>query len=208
MAKVKICGLRDEAMLRVASEAGADWAGFVFFPRSVRAVDVDTVAGLPLDRYCTPVALLVNPDDRLVDAVLRTGISTLQLHGQESPDRVDRIRASTGAEIWKAVGISHFDDLAQLNEYEAADRFLLDARPPKGSNVPGGHGCPFDWSILKGWRPTRPWILSGGLTPDNVATAITETGAAAVDVSSGVERERGVKDEVLIRSFIAAAKAA
>ncbi|WP_084396387.1 phosphoribosylanthranilate isomerase [Henriciella aquimarina] len=208
MAKVKICGLRDETMLRVASDAGADWVGFVFFQKSVRAVTAEMVCDLPLKDCCPAVALLVNADDRLVDAVLETGISILQLHGQESPARVAELKTRTGAEIWKAHGIRHFDDLRALNEYEAADKFLLDAKPPKGSRVPGGHGNVFDWSVLSGWKPAKPWILSGGLTPENVGDAISATGAAAVDVSSGVERERGVKDETLIRSFIAAAKAA
>ncbi|WP_300377289.1 phosphoribosylanthranilate isomerase [Henriciella sp.] len=208
MAKVKICGLRDEAMLRVAAEAGADWVGFVFFAKSVRAVDVKTVARLPHYPGCTPVALLVDADDRLIDEVVQAGISTLQLHGRESPQRVEEIKKRTGAEVWKAHGVTSAGDLAALEAYTAADQYLLDARPPQGSDVPGGHGRPFDWSVLDDWQPSTPWILSGGLDVDNVAGAIAATGAVAVDVSSGVECQRGVKDETLIANFIAAAKAA
>lgn len=206
MVKVKICGIRDEAMLRTAGEAGADWAGFVFFPKSVRAVEIETIAAWPLDRYPTPVALLVNPDDRLVDRVIEAGISILQLHGQESPARVADIRRRTGAEIWKAHGIYSYDDLCALNEYDAADKLLLDAKPPAGSGVPGGHGRTFDWSVLKGWKSVKPWILSGGLTPENVAEAVRQTGASAVDVSSGVESAPGRKDADRVRAFITAAR--
>lgn len=208
MAKVKICGLRDEAMLRVAAEAGADWVGFVFFAKSSRATDPDTVARLLQDHDGTAVGLLVDADNRLIDQVMSAGISTLQLHGQETPERVAEVKARTDAEVWKACGISSASDLDALWAYEAADRFLLDARPPSGSDVPGGHGATFDWALLKDWHAPKPWLLAGGLTPDNVADAIAATGAAAVDVSSGVERARGVKDEALICSFIAAAKTA
>ena len=195
--------------VELTAKAGADWIGFVFFPKSVRAVDAHAATGLlPYCGDAEPVALLVDADDRLIDEVLATGISVLQLHGKETPDRVAQIKARTGAEIWKAVGVSTGADLVTLHHYDAADRWLLDAKPPEGSEVPGGHGAVFDWSILSGWQAQRPWLLSGGLDDSNVSYAISETGAAAVDVSSGVEASRGLKDAALIEAFIKAAKAA
>jgi phosphoribosylanthranilate isomerase len=152
-----------------------------------------------------PVALLVDPDDAEIAAVAALGFPVLQLHGQESPDRVAAIRAATGCEVWKAFGVETAVNLALTRHYTDADGYLIDARPPKGAPA-GGHGAPFDWSILDGWQPEKPWLLAGGLTPANVTQAIAQTGAAAVDVSSGVERIRGLKDKGLVSDFLAAAK--
>lgn len=207
MAKVKICGLNDPDSVRRAAEAGADWIGFVFFDRSPRAVTPEAVETLLLSiGNATPVALLVDPDDGLIDRVIRLGIRTLQLHGHEAPERVAEIKARTGAQVWKAAGVSSRADLDALSAYEAADRLLADAKPPKDADRMGGHGRSFDWSVLEGWKPLKPWILAGGLTPYNVTGAIALTGASAVDVSSGVERAPGLKDIDKIEAFIEAAK--
>jgi phosphoribosylanthranilate isomerase len=130
----------------------------------------------------------------------------LQLHGTETPGRVAELKALTGAEVWKALGVREAADLAHAARFTAADRLLIDAKPPEGTAIAGGHGAAFDWTLLKGWTPPRPWLLAGGLTPENVAAAILETGAGAVDVSSGVERSRGLKDKDLVRAFLRAAK--
>lgn len=209
MARVKICGLTDPDTVRRAAEAGADWIGFVFFQRSPRAVTPEAVETLLLSiGEATPVALMVDPDDALIDRVIALGIRTLQLHGHETPERVAEIKARTGAQVWKAAGVSTRADLDALSAYAAADRLLADAKPPKDADRMGGHGRSFDWSVLEGWTPDRPWILAGGLTPYNVTGAIALTGATAVDVSSGVERGPGLKDTAKIKAFITAAKSA
>lgn len=206
MTKVKICGLTDPDMVAFAAREGADWVGFVFAP-SPRRVTLAAAEALCLPAApARAVALLVDPSDAEVSAVAALGFPVLQLHGAETPARVAQIRALTGAEIWKAIGVAEAGDLELAAAYTEADRLLVDARPPDGAGEAGGHGRAFDWSILKGWRAPKPWLLAGGLTPDNVAEAIRETGAPAVDVSSGVERERGVKDRELVRAFIRAAK--
>ena len=193
--------------MRFADRAGADWIGFVFVEASPRAVTPAAAASLLLQlRTSVPVALLADPDDALIEEVALLGISTLQLHGQETPERVAGIKSKTGLEIWKAIGVSAPDDLTRAGGYTAADRLLVDAKPPEGATRTGGHGAAFDWSILKGWTAPKPWILAGGLTPDNVAGAIRTTGADAVDVSSGVETVRGVKSPELISAFITAAR--
>ena len=193
--------------MRYADRAGADWIGFVFVEASPRAVTTAAAASLLLQlRTSVPVALLVDPDDALINEVSMLGISTLQLHGQETPERVAGIKSKTGLEVWKAIGVSAKDDLAKAGDYTAADRLLIDAKPPEGATRTGGHGAVFDWSILMGWAAPKPWILAGGLTPDNVAGAIRTTGADAVDVSSGVEAVRGVKSPELISAFITAAR--
>ena len=207
MTRVKICGLKDPDLVRLCAAEGADWVGFVFVEASPRHVTPEAVETLLLGvGRSVPVALLANADDALIDRVTATGIRVLQLHGQESPERVAEIRARTGCEVWKAFGVETAEDLAGAGPFAAADRLLIDAKHPTDAARTGGHGQAFDWSILKGWTAPKPWILAGGLTPENVAGAITATGAPAVDVSSGVERLRGLKDKELVRAFLRAAK--
>ena len=209
MTLVKICGLKDPDLVRFCAAEGADWIGFTFVEASPRYVTPEAAETLLMGvGRAVPVALLVDPDDALVARVAGLGIPVLQLHGAETPERVAAIRAAAGCEVWKAVGVAGAEDLAGAATYTAADRLLLDARPPKGADRTGGHGAAFDWSLLKGWQAPKPWILAGGLTPDNVAGAIAATGAPAVDVSSGVERIRGLKDRERVRAFLRAAKAA
>ncbi|WP_295045970.1 phosphoribosylanthranilate isomerase [uncultured Paracoccus sp.] len=209
MAQVKICGLRRPDHIDTAAQAGARYVGLVFFPKSPRAVSVDEAALLvphvPLG--VATVGLFVNPDDTLLDQVLgRVPLDIIQLHGSESPDRVAQIKALSGLPVMKAVGLSGPDDLPALTDYGlAADMLLVDAKPPKDADLPGGNGLSFDWRLLVGRKWLRPWMLAGGLTAQTVAEAIRLTGAPAVDVSSGVETEPGVKDAGLIRAFIAAA---
>ncbi len=207
MTGVKICGLRDPDLVRFCAKEGADWIGFVFVEASPRHVTPEAAETLLLGvGRSVPVALLVDADNALIDRVVATGIRVLQLHGRETPQRVADISARTGCEVWKAFGVEAAADLAGAEAYEAADRLLIDAKPPKGADRTGGHGLAFDWSILKGWEAPKPWILAGGLTPENVKDAVAATGAPAVDVSSGVERLRGLKDRELVRAFLRAAK--
>ncbi|MCT8328451.1 phosphoribosylanthranilate isomerase [Albidovulum sediminis] len=206
---VKICGLREAAHVAAAAGAGARYVGFVFFARSPRNLALADAAALALSvpEGVAKVALTVNATDAELDAI--TGavpLDMLQLHGQESPARVVEVRARYGLPVMKAVGLSDAADLATLDLYQTvADQILVDAKPPKGAELPGGNGLAFDWRLLLGrvWR--RPWMLAGGLTPENVALAIRSTNARQVDVSSGVETAPGVKDATLIRAFCKAA---
>lgn len=209
MTRVKICGLKDPDLVRFCAAEGADWIGFVFAEASPRYVTPEAAETLLLGvGRSVPVALMVDPDDKLIARVSQMGIPVIQLHGNETPERVAEVREMIGGEVWKAVGIADAADLAGAGAYAAADRLLIDAKPPKGADRPGGHGAVFDWQTLEGWQPPKPWILAGGLTPENVAGAIAATGAPAVDVSSGVERVRGLKDRELVRAFLRAAKEA
>jgi phosphoribosylanthranilate isomerase len=207
---VKICGIRDAAALDAARQAGADMVGFVFFPPSPRAVTANQAGMLARSYRNGPqrVGLFVDPDDAMLAATLaEVPLDILQLHGEESPARAGDIRARFGRPVMKALGIASKEDLARLPDYaDQVDYFLLDARPPPGSALPGGNALAFDWALMKGEKPPRPWLLAGGLTPANVVQAITTSGAPGVDVSSGVERTRGVKDPAAIAAFIAAAK--
>jgi phosphoribosylanthranilate isomerase len=194
-----------------ALDAGADLLGFVFFSKSPRNLTLDQAT--PLMRRARGkaqlVALLVDPDERLLDDVAGyLAPDLIQLHGRESPDRVARISADTGIPVMKAVGVAERSDLAALAGYASAARLLLDAKAPRDATRPGGNGAVFDWSLLEGFAPAQPWLLSGGLNPANVTAAIQATGATGVDVSSGVERAPGVKDPALIRRFVAAVRAA
>ncbi len=209
MTKVKICGLTDPDLVGFTAREGADWIGFNFAPGSPRAVTREAAANLLMQvGKARPVALLVDAGDDEIDAVAALGFPVLQLHGAETPERVAAVKARTGREIWKVLGVSIAADLAIAGAYTAADRLLIDAKPPEGATRAGGHGQVFDWAILDGWRAPKPWMLAGGLTPENVGAAIAATGASAVDVASGVERIRGLKDRELVRAFIRAAKEA
>lgn len=207
MTRVKICGLTDPDLVGLAAREGADWIGFMFPEGSPRRVTLAGAASLLLHvGKAVPVAVLVDAGDAEIDAVAALGFPVLQLHGAETPERVAQIKVRTGCEVWKALGVSARVHLDLASGYTAADQLLFDAKPPEGAGQAGGHGAAFDWAILKGWTAPKPWLLAGGLNPQNVAAAIRETGAEAVDVSSGVERIRGLKDRELVSAFLRAAK--
>ena len=208
--RVKICGLREAAHVAAAAEAGAAYVGFVFFEKSPRHLAVADARALAIGvtEGVAKVALTVDATDAELDAITgQVPLDMLQLHGKESPERVAAVKARYGLPVMKAVGLASRADLAALDLYQSvADQILVDAKPPKDAALPGGNGLAFDWTLLLGrvWR--RPWMLAGGLTPDNVALAVRSTNARQVDVSSGVETAPGVKDEGLIRAFLAAAR--
>lgn len=209
--RVKICGLKTPGDVAAAAGAGAAYGGFVFFPKSPRHLEIAEAQALAQQAPVglAKVALVVDADDALLDALCAAvPLDMLQLHGHETPERVQAVRARYGLPVMKAVGVADESDLAALDRYAlVADQVLVDAKPPKGADLPGGNGLSFDWRLLAGRRWTRPWMLAGGLTPETVAEAVALTGARQVDVSSGVEAARGVKDHDMIRAFIEAAQA-
>jgi phosphoribosylanthranilate isomerase len=205
MTKVKICGINDSLAFDTAVEAGADWVGFVFFPGSPRYITPATAAGLSGRITGGPlrVGLFVEPSDVSITAALDTvPLDILQIYGREGD--LCAMRDRFGLPIWRPVGVASSADLPV--DSPGTDMLLLEAKPPVEATRPGGNATSFDWTLLRDWAAPKPWILAGGLTPDNVAAAISQTGAGAVDVSSGVERAKGVKDPALIRAFIVAAK--
>lgn len=210
--RVKICGLSARAHVEAAVGAGARYVGFVFFARSPRNVTVAAAAGLAegVPPGVAKVALTVDATDAELDAIIAgVPLDMLQLHGSETPERVAEVRARYGLPVMKAIGISGPEDVARIATYgRVADQLLVDAKAPGGAVLPGGNGLAFDWTLIARKYWPCPWMLAGGLTPANVAEAIRLTGARQVDVSSGVESAPGVKDEGLIRAFIAASRAA
>jgi len=208
---VKICGIKTFDMLDAAIAAGADMIGFMHFARSPRHVDIEHLGALisASRGRVESCVVLVNPDNSCVAEVAALGPDWIQLHGPETPHRVEAIRAEAGVEIMKALPIGSAEDVAQIAAFaEVADRILLDAKPPKSAERPGGLGESFDWSLLKTLDPSIPFMLSGGLKPDNVAEAIRTVAPFGVDVSSGVERAPGEKDKRLIETFIRNVRAA
>jgi len=207
---VKICGIRTPEAMGAAVGAGARAVGFVFYPPSPRAVTADIAAELSrmLPTGVRSVGLFVDArDDEIARVTARAPLDMLQLHGSEPPRRVAEIRGRFGLPVMKAIPIATPEDLASLADYESvADWVLFDARPPKNVGaLPGGTGIAFDWQLLSHVKPSRPWMLAGGLTAENLHAAVSITGAKMVDVSSGVEDTPGVKSMKRIGEFLAAA---
>jgi len=209
--RVKICGVTNAAAIDSAVSAGAHYLGFNFYPPSPRYLTPERASALMRDvpAGVTKVALVVDAQDDELEALLdAVPADVLQLHGHESPERVAEVRARFGLPVIKVVGIADADDLAELDRYLAvSDQILVDTKPPKNARLPGGNGLAFDWRLLQGRRWPCPWLLAGGLTPENVGAAIRLTGARQVDVSSGVESAPGVKDAQRMAAFIQAAQA-
>lgn len=206
----KICGLTDATAVEAAVQHGADMVGFVFYPPSPRNLGAEQAEALlnevpsGIDR----VGLFVDPETDFLDKILaKARLDLLQLHGDETPERCRAISVYFGLPIIKAIKVSTKADLTAAKDYEdAVDWLMFDARPPADSALPGGNGKAFDWTILKGAEFKRPWLLAGGLTPDTLPQAVQQSGARAVDVSSGVESAPGIKDPAKIHAFLDAAR--
>jgi phosphoribosylanthranilate isomerase len=208
--RVKICGLKTPEDVAAVARAGAAYAGFNFFPKSPRYVTPETARTLALeapDGLCK-VALVVDADDATLDGIVgEVPLDMLQLHGHETPARVAEVKARYGLPVMKVIGVAEEADLAQLLDYQlVADQILVDAKAPKGAVLPGGNGLTFDWRLLVGRKWLKPWMLAGGLTPENVGQAIQRTGARQVDVASGVESVPGMKNAAKIAAFVEAAQ--
>lgn len=208
---VKICGLKTPEDAHIAIQAGADLLGCVFFPPSPRNVSPEQAAevfDMIGDADILKVGLFVNPtDDELMNVLNHVRLDLIQLHGHESPERVEEVRQTFALPVMKALPIKTTEDVEKAQAYDGvADRLLFDAKPPEGATRPGGNAIAFDWSLLHNTRWTVPWMLAGGLTVDNVLDAVKQSGCKAVDVSSGVEAEKGVKSPELIEAFLEAVK--
>ena len=208
--RVKICGLRTPADVVAVAAAGAAYIGLNFFPKSPRylAPDQARLLAMAAPPGLAKVALVVDADDATLDAIVAAvPLDMLQLHGLETPERVAQVKARYRLPVMKVIGVADEGDLAGLLDHSlAADLLMIDAKPPRGSVLPGGNGLTFDWRLLVGRKWLRPWMLAGGLTPANVAEAIRLTGARQVDVASGVESAPGIKDHALIAAFVAATR--
>ena len=205
----KICGVNSPAAAAAAVDGGAAFVGFIFYPRSPRHVDPAAAADLAarVPAHVGRVGVFVDPTDADLAAVANVPLSMLQLHGAEDPARVAQIRARTGLKVMKAIAIAEAADLKRAAAFApVADWLLFDAKPPKSMTaaLPGGNALAFDWEILRGYAGVLPWMLSGGLSVENVAEAVRATGADTVDVSSGVEDAPGKKNPDRIRAFLAA----
>ncbi len=208
---VKICGINDEASLKAAVTHGARFVGFVFYPRSPRAVKPAAI--LPwtrsLSEKVTSVGLLVDPNDEDVAQAVTSGVQMLQFHGNESPTRLSAIRERTGLKIMKAIKVAATEDLSLISHFEpVADWLLFDAKPPvdRPDSLPGGNARAFDWEIMAKARIHRPWMLAGGIHAGNLIDAVRQSGAAAVDVSSGAEDRPGVKNPAKIAELLAVSR--
>ncbi len=209
MTLVKICGLTRAEDVTASVEAGATYIGLNFYPRSPRYVTSEQAITLSerIPAGVCKVGLVVDADDVTLTELMKVPLDMLQLHGSETPQRVTEIKQKFGLPVMKVIGIADESDVANLESYfGVADQVMVDAKPPRSGGLPGGNGLTFDWRLIAGRRWPVPWMLAGGLTPDNVAEAVALTGVKQVDVASGVESAPGVKDAALIRAFVAAAQ--
>ena len=208
--RVKICGLTSPESIKGAAQAGATYGGLVFYEKSPRHLSLAKAreVALAAPPGFAKVALVVNPQDAFLEEMLsQVPIDILQLHGAEQPQRVKQIKQSTGLPIMKALGIATAQDLHEIDRYaEICDQLLIDAKPAPGAKLPGGNGLAFDWQLLENHTWKIPWMLAGGLTPDNVAQAVRVTQARQIDVSSGVESAPGLKDMDKMRNFVTQAR--
>src|SRR5438105_6075771 len=207
----KICGLSSEVAVAAAVEGGAAYLGFVFYPPSPRAVSPARAAALcaAVPAGVRRVGSFVDAADEAIRAVLDAApIDILQFHGHESPDRIADVKRRFDRPVMKAIAVAAPEDVLAAARYEtSADMLLFDAKPPRRADaLPGGNGLAFDWRLIAGHEWRRPWLLSGGLTAASLAEAVRISGAAAVDVSSGVERRPGDKDPAKIREFLKVAR--
>lgn len=209
---IKICGLKSEDALAAALAGGASHVGFIFFPKSPRNIapaDAGRLREAATGR-AKAVAVTVDADDATLDAIV-AGMrpDMLQLHGHETPERVAALKARYGLPAIKAFSIRETADLSAIEPYRGvADRFLFDAKPPRGAELPGGNGVPFDWRVLAALEPGVDYMLSGGLNAENIGEALRLVSPAGIDISSGVESAPGVKDAGLIDAFFRAVRAA
>jgi phosphoribosylanthranilate isomerase len=208
----KICGLKTAESVAAAVEHGADFIGFNFFRKSPRYVEPEQAGALgrAMPTHVLKTALLVDDDDARIAAILAAApLDLLQLHGSETPERVAAIKAKFGLPVMKVIKVRDAGDIARAAQYETvADRLLFDAQPPADMKnaLPGGNAVSFDWTLLQGFRSPLPWMLSGGLTPANLAEAVRQSGAPAVDVASGVEDRPGEKSLSKIKDFLVIAR--
>lgn len=207
MTKIKICGIKDKTNLGAALDAGADFIGLMFYAPSPRNISIEQAAELTSHRSANYVAVTVDADNSLLESI-KTNISPayFQLHGDESVERVAEVKSLTGAKVIKAISIADASDVERVLQYkDVADILLLDTKI-KGADIKGGSGVSFDWSLLEDADLSADWMLSGGLNIENIQDALKQTSAPMIDVSSGVEGEKGVKDPALITAFIEAVK--
>lgn len=205
MSLVKICGVNSREAFDAVVESGADYLGFVFFPRSPRYVTPGEAAALSARHAGGPkrVGLFVNPGVDEIDEILReVSLDILQVYAPVAD--IAPLRSRFGRPVWRALGVVAQEDFPAADE--VADGYVVEAKPPPGATRPGGNAVRADWKLLQRWNTPKFWLLAGGLTPDNVATALTQTNAPGADVSSGVETAPGIKSPTLIRDFVAAVR--
>ncbi len=216
---VKICGLRDAQSIDCAVEGGANHIGFIFFPKSPRNVLPEEAGALAtgMDQSIRRVGVSVNADDGFLDRIVEEASPhILQLHGNESAERVREVKLRYGLPVMKALAIRCQRDFDAAQKYiGVADRLLFDAKPPVGSDLPGGNGVSFDWDLFARWQQntyqnssntTQYPMLSGGINLNNIVAALGSSNARAIDISSGVEKTPGVKDPALIKTFLSKIK--
>ncbi|WEX08155.1 phosphoribosylanthranilate isomerase [Chelativorans sp. AA-79] len=209
---IKICGLKTEGAIAAALDGGASHVGFIFFPKSPRNVEVETAARLrqAATGRAKAVAVTVDADDETLERIVE-GLrpDMLQLHGRESPERLEELKARYGLPVMKAISVREARDLEAAAAYQdITDHLLLDAKPPAGAELPGGNGVPFDWALLASLDGKVDYMLSGGLNAANIGEALNTAKPRGIDVSSGVERAPGEKDPDLIRAFFSAVQTA
>ena len=202
--EIKVCGINDKISMNTALKFKVDYVGLVFYPNSPRNISINQSRQLLISRNKTTkiVALTVDPDDDfLFEIKNKVKPDFIQLHGNESPKRCEDIKKNLNIPLIKGINVKNKLNLIKLTtDFEdICDILLLDA---PSENLPGGNGKKFDWNILKDYKSRNKWMLAGGLNIENIKKAIDITRAPAIDISSGLEIMKGVKDPKLIENFM------
>lgn len=209
---IKICGLKTDPAMAAALAGGASHVGFIFFAKSPRYVEPAEAGRLreAARGKAMAVAVTVDASDAFLEEIVaKMQPDMLQLHGAETPERVAEVKARYGLPVMKALPLSEAADVDRIKPFIGiSDRFLFDAKPPNGSELPGGNGVAFDWRILVGLDGGVDYMLSGGLNAANIGDALRLANPPGIDISSGVESAPGVKDPALIEQFFRAVRAA
>ena len=200
----KICGIKNEDTLICCEDNSVDFFGMIFYPKSPRNISIEDASNLQKkseNLNINGVGVFVNKNIyEIEDIIKKVRLKYVQLHGSEDEEYIKNLKR-IGVKVIKSISISNINDLRNVSNYNSSDYFLFDYKPMK-NELPGGNAKSFDWNILKNLNTNKPWFLSGGISIRNIQEILNDINPFGVDLSSGVEKELGIKDNHIINNFI------
>ena len=201
---IKICGIQNQDTLICCENNSINFFGMIFYPKSPRNITIENASKLNKiseKLNINGVGVFVNKEINELEEIIKyVNLKYIQLHGSEDELYIKNLK-KFGVKIIKSISVSNENDLKKVNNYQTADYFLFDYKPKK-NELPGGNSKSFDWNILKSLKTDKPWFLSGGINQNNIQQILVDINPCGVDLSSGVEKELGIKDNRIINNFI------